>query len=179
MPYMNRSLIFTGLLGLAVSCVSPQLNNNEMKKDHLTYFSFDHHNSMSMHGEKYDVSYTKDGRINVVIDEGSSGEKEFYLSDSVIFDELLAIMETYKTDKYKENYKPKGRITDGDSWSLYYKYVASAQVVTWLGLTTTERCVVLFQIISRNGAIIKRVYWRLTISSSPARTTKGVTWSLH
>lgn len=136
MPYMNRSLIFTGLLGLAVSCVSPQLNNNEMKKDHLTYFSFDHHNSMSMHGEKYDVSYTKDGRINVVIDEGSSGEKEFYLSDSVIFDELLAIMETYKTDKYKENYKPKGRITDGDSWSLYYKYdskrsVSSGGYMAW------------------------------------------------
>ncbi len=136
MPYMNRSLIFTGLLGLAVSCVSPQLNNNEMNKDRLTYFSFDHHNSMSMHGEKYDVSYTKDGRIHVVIDEGSSGEKEFYLSDSVIFDELLVIMDTYKTYKYKENYKPKARITDGDSWNLYYKYdskrsVSSSGYMAW------------------------------------------------
>ena len=97
---MNRFLIFSGLMGLAVSCVSPNLNNNDMDTEHLTYFSYDHHNSMSQSGEKYDVSYTEDGRIHVVIDEGAPQEKEFYLSDSVIFDELLTIVKTYKTDKY-------------------------------------------------------------------------------
>ena len=133
---MYRFLIFTGLMGLAMSCVSPQINNNDMNTERLTYFSFDHHNSMSMSGEKYDVSYTKDGRIHVVIDEGSKGEKEFYLNDSVIFDELLTIVKTYKTDKYKENYKPWAHITDGDSWSLYYKYdskrsVSSGGYMAW------------------------------------------------
>ena len=133
---MNRFLIFTGLMGLAMSCVSPQINNNDMNAEHLTYFSFDHHNSMSMSGEKYDVSYTKDGRIHVVIDEGFPEEKEFYLNDSVIFDELLTIVKTYKTDKYKERYKPWAHITDGDSWSLYYKYdtkrsVSSGGYMAW------------------------------------------------
>ena len=133
---MNRFLIFTGLMGLAMSCASPQINNNDMNTERLTYFSFDHHNSMSMSGEKYDVSYTKDGRIHVVIDEGSTGEKEFYLNDSVIFDELLTIVKTYKTDKYKERYKPWAHITDGDSWSLYYKYdskrsVSSGGYMAW------------------------------------------------
>ena len=135
---MNRFLIFSGLMGLAVSCVSPNLNNNDMDTEHLTYFSYDHHNSMSQSGEKYDVSYTEDGRIHVVIDEGAPQEKEFYLSDSVIFDELLTIVKTYKTDKYKEKYKPWAHITDGDSWSLYYKYdskrsISSGGYMAWPG----------------------------------------------
>jgi len=125
-------------MGLAVSCVSPNLNNNDMDTEHLTYFSYDHHNSMSQSGEKYDVSYTEDGRIHVVIDEGAPQEKEFYLSDSVIFDELLTIVKTYKTDKYKERYKPWAHITDGDSWSLYYKYdskrsISSGGYMAWPG----------------------------------------------
>lgn len=133
---MNRILLISGLIGLAVSCVSPQINNNEMNTERLTSFSFDHHNSMSQDGEKYDVNYTEDGRVHVVIDEGALGEKEFYLNDSVIFDELLAIVETYKTDKYKEHYKPRAHITDGDSWSLYYRYdskrhVSSGGYMAW------------------------------------------------
>ena len=125
---MNRILLITGLIGLAVSCVSSQTSNNEMNTERLNYFSFDHHNSMSQDGEKYDVSYTEDGRVHVVIDEGAPGEKEFYLNDSVIFDELLAIVKTYRTDKYKERYKPKAHITDGDSWDLYYKYDSNRRV---------------------------------------------------
>lgn len=111
-------------MSFVVSCVSPNHNNNdnEMNTERLTCFSYDHHNSMSQDGENYSVSTMEDGRIHVVIDEGFPGEKEFYLSDSIIFDELLVIVKTYKMDKYKENYKPRMRITDGDSWSLYYKY---------------------------------------------------------
>ena len=105
---MNTTLFLTGLMALAVSCASsPQNNDNEMKTERLTYFSYDHHNSMSMDGEKYDVSSTEDGRIHVVIDEGLAGEKEFYLADSTIFDELLDIVKTYKMDKYKEVVKGK------------------------------------------------------------------------
>lgn len=134
---MNTTLFLTGLMALAVSCASsPQNNNNEMNTERLTYFSYDHHNSMSMDGEKYDVSSTEDGRIHVVIDEGLAGEKEFYLADSTIFDELLDIVKTYKMDKYKEDYKPRGTIFDGDSWSLYYKYdtgrrVSSGGYMAW------------------------------------------------
>ncbi len=133
---MNKTLLLTGLIGLAVSCVSPQINNNDMNTERLTYFSFGHHNSMSQHGEGYDVSYMKDGRVHVVIDEGAPEEKEFYLSDSTIFDELLTIVKTYKTDKYKENYKSRALIHDGDSWSLYYRYdskrsVSSGGYMAW------------------------------------------------
>lgn len=133
---MKRTLLLTGVIELAVSCVSPQINNNDMNTDRLTYFSFDHHNSMSQHGEGYDVSYMKDGRVHVVIDEGAPEEKEFYLSDSTIFDELLTIVKTYKMDKYKENYKSRALIHDGDSWSLYYRYdskrsVSSGGYMAW------------------------------------------------
>ena len=115
-------------MAFALSCMSPKQNNNEMDTERLTYFSFDHHNSMSMHGERYEVSTEDDGRLHVVIDEGSSNEKEFYLKSSTIFDELLVIVKTYKMDKYKENYKPRGRIYDGDSWSLYYNYDSKRRV---------------------------------------------------
>lgn len=127
----------TGLMGLTVSCASSSQNSNsEMKTERLTYFSYDHHNSMSMSGEKYDVSCTEDGRVHVVIDEALASEKEFYLADSTIFDELLDLVKTYKMDKYKENYKPKARIFDGDSWSLYYRYdtkrrVSSGGYMAW------------------------------------------------
>ena len=134
---MNKILLFTGLMTLAVSCASPKHNNNEMNTERLTYFSFDHHNSMAMfNGEKYNVSSMKDGRIHVVIDEGFPEEKEFYLEDSTIFDELLSLVKTYKMDKYKENYQPRMEVFDGDSWSLYYKYdskrsVSSGGYMAW------------------------------------------------
>jgi hypothetical protein len=123
-------------MSFVISCVSPKHNNNEMDTERLTYFSFDHHNTRSLSGEKYDVSTTDDGRVHVVIDEGSPGEKEFYLADSMIFDELLAIVKTYKMDKYKKDYKTRMKIYDGDSWSLYYKYdtdrtVSSGGYMAW------------------------------------------------
>ena len=125
---MKRIPLFTGLLALVVSCASPK-HNNEMKTEHLTYFSYDHHNSMAIfYGEKYDVSIMEDGRVHVVIDEGFPGEKEFYLDDSTIFDELLEIVKTFKMDKYKENYQPGMQVFDGDSWSLYYKYDSNRSV---------------------------------------------------
>ena len=60
------------------SCISQ--NPKEMNTERLTYFSFDHHNTMAMFsGEKYQVSAEKDGRIHVVIDEGYPKEKDFYI----------------------------------------------------------------------------------------------------
>ncbi len=127
---MKKLLLFVGLLVVAVSCVSQNpKNNNEMKTERLTYFSFGHQNTMvRFSGEKYKVSYSDDGRIHVVIDEGFPEEKELYLDDSAIFDELLAIVKTYKMDKYKKDYRPRMQIFDGDSWSLYYKYESGRSV---------------------------------------------------
>ena len=138
---MKKLLLFVGLIAMAVSCASqkPVKKNeqNEMNNERLTYFSFDHHNSMArFHGEKYNVNTLKDGRIHVVIDESFPEEKEFYLNDSTIFDELLEIVKTYQTDKYKSDYMPEMEVTDGDSWSLYYKYdtkrsVSSGGYMAW------------------------------------------------
>lgn len=125
---MKKPFFIAGLLALVASCASPRHNNNEMTAEHLIYFSYDHHNSMSQCGERYDVTLTDDGKVHVVIDEGSPEEKEFYLHDTAIFDELLEIVKTYKTDKYKENYKPRMQIFDGDNWSLYYKYDSQRRV---------------------------------------------------
>ena len=127
---MKKRILFAGLIALAMSCASPKPEtNNVMKTEHLTYFSFDHHNTMAMFsGEKYKVNTLKDGRIHVLIDEGFPGEKEFYLDDSTILDELLAIIKTYKMDKYKEDYKSPYEVFDGDSWSLYYKYDSKRSV---------------------------------------------------
>lgn len=126
---MRNILLFATLLALTLSCVSqkPKTNNN-METERLTYFSFDHHNSMAQSGEKYEVRLMKDGRIHVVIDEGFPGEKEFYLADSAILDELQALVRTYKMDKYKSSYESKWRVFDGDSWSLYYKYDSKRSV---------------------------------------------------
>lgn len=134
---MKRLLLLVGLLVLTVSCMSQKhLINKKMNTERLVYFSFDQQNAFARCGEKYEVGIMKDGRIHVVIDEGFPGEKELYLDDSTIFDELLALVKTYKMDKYKSNYQPEMQIFDGDSWSLYYKYdsqrsVSSGGYMAW------------------------------------------------
>ena len=126
---MKKLVLIVGLLALAVSCVSQKPEEgNKMKTERLTCFSFDHHNSMAQSGERYNISTMDDGRIHVVIDERSPEEKEFYLDDSTIFDELQAIVKAYKMDKYRRNYQPRVQIFDGDSWSLYYKYDSGRSV---------------------------------------------------
>ena len=118
-----------------VSCIAQ--NPKEMKEERLTYFSFGHHNTMRIHnGEKYRVETIKDGKIHIVIDEGFPKEKEFFIDDATIFDELKVIVDEFKMDKYRENYQPKMRVFDGDSWSLYYKYdsgrsVSSGGYMAW------------------------------------------------
>lgn len=126
---MSRMPLLSAIIALAVSCVSPTAGNKDKLPERLTAFRFNHHNSMAMYnGENYNVTTMSDGRIHVVIDEGFPGEKEFYLNDTTIFDELLTIVKTYKMDKYKENYKTWMDIRDGDSWSLNYTYNTSRSV---------------------------------------------------
>ena len=135
---MKKNLLLLGLLSLLGSCMSqnPQ-NNNTMNTERLTYFSFDHHNTMArFSGESYQVSTEKDGRIHIVIDEAFPDEKEFYIDDTTIFDSLKAIVDEYKMDKYKGSYQPRMQVFDGDSWSVYYKYdsgrsVSSGGYMAW------------------------------------------------
>ena len=109
------------LLCSLVSCIAQ--NPKEMEKERLTYFSYDHHNTMVWHsGEKYNVSSEKDGRIHIVIDEGFPQEKEFYIDDTTIFDELDSIIKAFKMHKWHDKYEPRMEIFDGDGWSLYFKY---------------------------------------------------------
>ena len=111
-------MVLTCILG---SCIAQ--NTKEMEKERLTYFSFDHHNTMVWHsGEKYNVSTEKDGRIHIVIDEGFPEEKDFYIDDTTIFDELDSIIKAFKMHKWHDRYQPKMEIFDGDIWSLYFKY---------------------------------------------------------
>ena len=134
---MKKNLLLLGLMALSISCSSQTPKNENMNKERLTYFSFDHHNTMAMfYGEKYSVSTEKDGRIHVVIDEAFPDEKEFYIDDTTIFDSLKAIVDEYKMDKYKGSYQPRMQVFDGDSWSVYYKYdsgrsVSSGGYMAW------------------------------------------------
>lgn len=124
-------------MALSISCSSQTPKTEIMNKERLTYFSFDHHNTMAMfYGEKYSVSTEKDGRIHIVIDEAFPDEKEFYIDDTTIFDSLKAIVDEYKMDKYKGSYQPRMQVFDGDSWSVYYKYdsgrsVSSGGYMAW------------------------------------------------
>ncbi len=134
---MKKIPLFAGMLALVASCVSPKSDNGTMSSERLTYFSFDHHNTMRMYnGEKYDVKAMDDGRVHVVIDEGFPEEKEFYLSDSTILDELLDIVKTWGMDKYKESYSTRHDVRDGSTWRLSYKYdsgrsVSSGGYMAW------------------------------------------------
>lgn len=123
-----KRLFIIGLLALTVSCVTPKHNSIEMNTERLNYFYFDQHNGMSQLGENYSVSISKDGKIHVVIDEGYRNEMELFLDDNTIFDELLTIMKTYNTDKYKANYQPEIQVYDGDSWELSYRYDSNRRV---------------------------------------------------
>lgn len=125
---MKKNLLLLVAIALLASC-SAQNTNNMKKEERLTYFSFDHHNTMRIQiGEKYRVETMKDGRIHIVIDESFPKEKDFYIEDSTIFDELQALVKEFKMDKYKSDYQPRMRIFDGDSWSLYYKYDSGRSV---------------------------------------------------
>ena len=134
---MKFQLLIIVLAALAVSCVSPKHSKKEMNKEHLTYFSFDHHSSMlAQNGERYNVGIMQDGKVHLVINEGLPNEKEFYLDDTTIFDDLLVIVKTYEMDKYKADYRPEIEAYDGDSWTLYYMYdtkrsVSSGGYMEW------------------------------------------------
>lgn len=118
---MKKNVLLLVLMCSLVSCIAQ--NPKEMKKERLTYFSFDHHNTMVWHsGEKYDVSTEKDGRIHIVIDEGYPEEKDFYINDTTIFDELDSIIKAFKIHKWYDKYQPETRVFDGDSWSIYFRY---------------------------------------------------------
>ena len=120
-----------------ISCTAQNHDNKDMKTERLTYFSYDHHNSMArFSGEKYNVKTEKDGRIHIVIDEGFPEEKDFYINDTSIFDELDSIIMAFKMHKWRDKYQAKERIFDGDSWSLYFKYgsgrsVSSGGYMAW------------------------------------------------
>ncbi len=117
----KKNLLLLVLMFGLVSCTAQ--NPKDMKTERLTYFSYDHHNTMAWHsGEKYNVSTEKDGRIHIVIDEGFPEEKDFYIDDTSIFDELDSIITAFKMYKWNDNYEPMMEIFDGDSWSLYFKY---------------------------------------------------------
>ena len=130
-PFLNpkpspvkKNALLLAFLALMVSC-SAQNNDNSknMKTERLTYFSFNHHNTMRIYnGENYKVETMKDGRIHIVIDEGFPKEKDFFINETTVFVELKAIVDEFKMDKYKSDYQPWMRVFDGDSWSLYYKY---------------------------------------------------------
>lgn len=117
----KKNLLLLVLMCSLASCIAQ--NTKEMEKERLTYFSFDHHNTMVWHsGEKYNVSTEKDGRIHIIIDEGFPEEKDFYIDDTTIFDELDSLIKAFKMHKWHDKYQPKMEIFDGDSWSLYFKY---------------------------------------------------------
>ena len=135
---VKKNILLLAFLALMVSCNAQNTDNTKnMKTERLTYFSFSHHTTMTLYnGEKHKVETMNDGRIHIVIDEGFPKEKEFFIDDTTIFDELKAIVDEFKMDKYKDNYKPKMQIFDGDSWSLYYKYdskrsVSSGGYMAW------------------------------------------------
>ena len=78
-----------------------QENRNKMNTERLTYFNFDHHNSMVLYaGEKYEVSTAGDGRVLVVIDEGFPGEKRFYRNDQLDNLQRVANAAQLKIDIY-------------------------------------------------------------------------------
>ena len=162
------------------SCIAQ--NPKEMKKERLTYFSFDHHNTMVWHsGEKYTVSTEKDGRIHIIIDEGFPEEKDFYIDDTTIFDELDSLIKAFKMHKWHDKYQPKMEIFDGDSWSLYFKYgskKAKARAVIWHGPTTITRLVKPFRNISKSGGTIPSPTRKSTSSSTPAETNKDAISSI-
>ena len=121
---VKKNILLIASMILMVSCNAQNTNNTkDMKTERLTYFSFNHHNTMArFYGESYQVSAGKDGRIRVIIDEGFPKEMDFFVDDTTIFDALTAIVKEFKMDKYKSDYEPSMRVFDGDSWSLYYKY---------------------------------------------------------
>jgi len=133
---MRIIFLFIGLLVLAVACVSKTTNHNDIKTERLVYFRFDLHNSMAQGVENYKVSTLDDGRVHVVIDEGSPDGKELYLGDSTILDELQEMVQSFKMDRYKEQYRRRTRIVDGDAWNLNYRYntgrsVSSGGYMAW------------------------------------------------
>lgn len=139
---MNTALILSSALALLIpfgnfyapaattkAAASANESISIMDNERITYFCFDHHNTMVMNdGENYTVSMTEDGRIHIVIDKSLPGEMELFTNDTSIFDDLLAIVKEFKTDRYRSEYRPMMHITDGDSWSLYYRYDSKRSV---------------------------------------------------
>ena len=69
----------------------------------------------------YRAERLDDGKVRLTIELGDDRDRVF-LADASVMDSLEALAREYKMDRYKENYKPKFDIKDGDTWELSLKY---------------------------------------------------------
>lgn len=116
---MKKMILLFGLFSSIFSGCAQNVKPTEP----MTKFEYNRHNSMRIYnGMSYKVSLLDDGKVNILINEGFPDEKEFTTDDKTIFDDLQAIVDEFGMLKYKDNYRPRMHITDGDSWHLYIKY---------------------------------------------------------
>ena len=69
----------------------------------------------------YEAERQRDGSVRVTVELGDDRDR-VTTADASFLDSLEAIVRAFRMDKYKENYKPKFDVKDGDSWSFRLKY---------------------------------------------------------
>ena len=69
----------------------------------------------------YHADRLKDGSVRITVELGDDRDR-ISTADASFMDSLEAIVREFRMDKYKENYKPRFDVKDGDSWSFRLKY---------------------------------------------------------
>lgn len=82
-----------------------------------------HHNAY-----RYEIRETEDGQVHFLFNEDFPDEKEYYLSDHSVFDSLDRIVRKYHMNWYRSDYRPRGNIKDGSSWSLDIVYASGKEI---------------------------------------------------
>lgn len=69
----------------------------------------------------YKAERLKRGKVRITVELGNDRDRVFETGASFM-DSLEALVREYKMDRYKEKYKPRGDVRDGDTWEFCIKY---------------------------------------------------------
>lgn len=119
-------MIIIGLISALFGCSS---SDKPQGNDSIVYFSLSEGGGMNrFSGFNYTVQQTKEGKVNLVFNEGFLDEKKMTIEDGSVFDSLHQVVMKYKMYNYRDNYRPVYHVTDGKSWQLYVKYASGKSI---------------------------------------------------
>ena len=119
MRIVTKLLFLMSLLSFFGCRHTPQAPEEPVRLDSFYYTATHGYRGFTNRG--YRAERLKDGSVRITVEVGNDRDRVFKAEGSVM-DSLEALVREFRMDRYKERYKPKFDIKDGDTWDFALKY---------------------------------------------------------